>query len=430
MHNSVTKAEYYSIKSLKLDDSKISPAAISAVKTLVSAGYRSYLVGGCIRDLLLGITPKDFDISTQATPYQIKNLFPRSRIIGQRFKIVHVVIKGELLEIATFRQAVKDHHKDKFTGQVLDDNVYGSLEDDACRRDFTVNAFYYDVNKKQVIDFFDGKADLNRRRLTLIGDPDQRFAEDPGRILRAVRFQAKFNFKVSQDLSDAVYRQKHVLRNVPPARRFDELLKLFYCGQAERVWELFNQYDLLPFLFAYSDDNESEEARLSKKITQMALAKTDQRIREGKPVISSFMFCAILWPFYQRAFQQQLKKNYDPQEAMTLASEQVISQQLIHTGMLRRVSNIIREIWWLQFRLEKSRKKQMTKILANPRFRAAYDFLLIRSECADVDESIAQFWTDAQVTHGKDRADTHKPAKRGGKGEKRKHYRNKSRGKR
>ena len=403
--------KYYSNKELNFDVSLISESAVTAVKTLTKAGYSSYLVGGCIRDLMLGIRPKDFDISTQATPNQIRRLFPRSRIIGQRFKIVHVTIKGELLEIATFRQSVKDHHKDRATGQVLDDNVFGSMEEDAARRDFTINAFYYDVNKHQVIDFFDGKRDLGNQRLRLIGDPDERFAEDPGRILRTVRFQAKFNFDVSQNLADALYRQKHLLRNIPPARRFDEVLKLFYCGQAEQVWTLLNDYDLLPYLFAFSDDTDSDEAKLSRRITRLALQKTDQRIREDKTVISSFMFCAILWPYFQTRFRQLLAKKYDPQEAMIQAAEQVIAEQLIHTGMLRRVSNTIREIWWLQYRLEKSKKRQLAKILNSPRFRAAYDFFLVRAECGDADPRQAQFWTDIQETdHASVNINQQKPA--------------------
>ena len=392
----MNQPNYYSREELDFDVSLISASAIQAVKTLTNAGFSAYLVGGCIRDLMLGIRPKDFDISTQATPNQIRRVFPRSRIIGQRFKIVHVTIKGELLEIATFRQSVKDHHKDRATGQVLDDNVFGSLEEDAARRDFTINAFYYDATKNRVIDFFDGKTDLIDERLRLIGDPDERFAEDPGRILRTVRFQAKFHFGVSENLVGAVYRQKHLLRNIPPARRFDEVLKLFYCGQAERVWELLNEYNLLPYLFAFSDDTNSSQAKLSRQITQLALQKTDQRIREDKTVISSFMFCAILWPYYQERFKQLMVKKYDPQEAMTQASEEVISQQLIHTGMLRRVSNTIREIWWLQYRLEKAQKRQLVKILNSPRFRAAYDFFLVRAECGDADKQKAQFWTDIQ----------------------------------
>ena len=392
----MNQPNYYAKKELNFDVSLISSSAVQAVKTLVNAGFNTYLVGGCIRDLMLGIQPKDFDISTQATPAQIRRVFPRSRIIGQRFKIVHVTIKGELLEIATFRQSVKEHHKDRSTGQVLDDNVFGSLEDDAARRDFTINAFYYDVVKNQVIDFFDGKKDLANERLRLIGDPDERFSEDPGRILRTIRFQAKFNFDVSQTLVDAIYQQKHLLRNIPPARRFDEVLKLFYCGQSERVWELLNSYDLLPYLFAFSNDTNSVQAALSKQLTQRALQKTDQRIREDKTVISSFMFCAILWPYFQERFGKLLQKKHDPQEAMIQASEEVISQQLVHTGMLRRVSNTIREIWWLQYRLEKAQKRQIHKILNSPRFRAAYDFFLVRAECGDADKQKAQFWTDIQ----------------------------------
>lgn len=389
----------YSTKELDIDISLISASAIDAVKTLERAGFNAYLVGGCIRDLMLGIRPKDFDISTQATPDQIRRLFSRARIIGQRFKIVHVIIKGELLEIATFRQSVKDHHKDSTTGQVLDDNVFGSLEEDAARRDFTVNALYYDVTKKRIIDFFDGKTDLYNEKLRLIGDPDRRFVEDPGRILRTVRFQAKFNFGVSHNLEQAVFRQKHLLRNIPPARRFDEVLKLFYCGQAEKVWALLIHYDLLNYLFAFAHETSSAEAKLSRQITRLALQKTDQRIREDKTVISAFMFCAILWPYYQRRFKQLHAKKYDPQEAMIEASEQVISEQLIHTGMLRRVSNTIREIWWLQFRLEKTKQRHVVKILNSPRFRAAYDFFLLRAQCGDADSEKAQFWTDIQETH-------------------------------
>lgn len=390
------KSKRYSASELKFDHNLIDSAAIQAVKQLSNAGYSTYLVGGCVRDLLMGIKPKDFDISTKATPTQIQRVFSRSRIIGQRFKIVHVTIRGELLEISTFRQAVKDHHKDRSTGQVLDDNVFGTLEDDASRRDFTVNALYYDVEARQVIDYFEGIKDIREKKLELIGDPNVRFAEDPGRILRTVRFQAKFGFKVSEELIEAVSLQKYSLNNIPPARRFDEVLKLFYCGQATKMWQLLNEYDLLPYLFANPEVKNTPQAKLSKAITDIALINTDQRVRQEKPVISAFMFCAILWPYYHDRFKQLINSKLDPQEAMTRASEEIISQQLVRTGMLRRVSNTIREIWWLQYRLERARKKQVTKILSHPRFRAAYDFLLIRAEIGDVDTKFADDWTKLQ----------------------------------
>jgi len=390
------KAKYHRASQLKLDHDLIDQAAVQAVKQLNTAGYAAYLVGGCIRDLLLGIKPKDFDISTQATPAQIQRVFSRSRIIGQRFKIVHVTIRGELLEIATFRQAVKSHHKDLSTGQVLDDNVFGTLEDDAARRDFTVNALYYDVQTRKVIDYFDGIKHVREKKLKLIGDPDVRFAEDPGRILRAVRFQAKFGFKVSEELVEAIFQQKYSLNNIPPARRFDEVLKLFYCGQASKMWQLLNEYDLLPYLFANSEVKRSPQAKLSKVITDKALMNTDLRIRQGKPVIGAFMFCAILWPYYNDRFQQLVNSKYDPQEAMVRASEEIISQQLLRTGMLRRVSNTIREVWWLQYRFQRAKKKHHLKILSHPRFRAAYDFLLIRAQVGDVDKQIAEDWTELQ----------------------------------
>ena len=390
------KPNRYSAKELKFNHDLIDPAAVQAVKQLKNAGYSTYLVGGCIRDLLMDIKPKDFDISTQATPAQIQRVFSRSRIIGQRFKIVHVTIRGELLEIATFRQAVKDHHKDRSTGQVLDDNVFGTLEDDASRRDFTVNALYYDIEARQVIDFFQGIKDVREKKLELIGDPNVRFAEDPGRILRTVRFQAKFDFKVSDELVDAVSLQKYSLNNIPPARRFDEVLKLFYCGQATKMWQLLNQYDLLPYLFVDPEVKNTPQAKLSRAITDAALVSTDQRVRQEKPVISAFMFCAILWPYYHDRFKQLINSKFDPQEAMTRASEEIISQQLLRTGMLRRVSNTIREIWWLQFCLERAKKKQVSKILSHPRFRAAYDFLLIRAEVGDADVKFADDWTKLQ----------------------------------
>ncbi len=393
MKSKKLKPKYYSAEQLKLRYTLIDQAAIEVVKKLTIAGFKAYLVGGCIRDLLLGITPKDFDVSTDAIPAQIRRVFPRSRVIGQRFKIVHVTIKRELFEISTFRQAVRDHHKDKATGQVLDDNVFGTIEDDVSRRDFTVNALYYDVESKQVIDYFNGIRHIREKKLELIGDPDTRLAEDPGRILRTVRFQSKFGFKVSSEIVEAIYRNKYSLNNIPPARRFDEVLKLFYCGKATRMWELLNEYDLLPYLFTHSDDNKSPQAKLSKSITAAALINTDQRITQEKPVISAFMFCAILWPYYHHRFKYLVNKKYDPQEAMVQASEEIISQQLLRTGMLRRVSNTIRDIWWLQYRLEKARKKQVVKILSHPRFRAGYDFLLIRVAVGDVDAEIAEFWT-------------------------------------
>ena len=227
-------------------------------------------------------------------------------------KLFMSLSKGGLFEISTFRQAVKDHHKDKATGQVLDDNVFGTIEDDASRRDFTVNALYYDVESKRVIDYFNGIEHVRQKKLELIGDPDTRFAEDPGRILRTVRFQSKFDFRVSEQIQDAIYRNKHGLNNIPPARRFDEVVKLFYCGKATRMWELLNEYDLLPYLFANSEDNKPVQAKLSRVITTAALINTDQRVGLGKPIISAFMFSAILWPYYHHRFKQLANKNYDP----------------------------------------------------------------------------------------------------------------------
>jgi len=376
---------------------------------LKEAGYQSCLVGGGVRDLLLGREPKDFDVATDAHPEEIKQLFRSCRLIGRRFRLAHVRFGREIIEVATFRAGHDpDSHGDDGSlneeGRILRDNVYGTIEEDAFRRDFTINALYYNIADFSVVDYVGGLQDLKSGTLRLIGDPEQRYREDPVRMLRAVRFAAKLGFRIHPDSEAPIFELGHLLREVPAARLFEEILKLFLAGCALNTFELLRHYDLFRHLFPLTEEALAHEDQgFPLVLVSKALENTDARLAEDKPVTPAFLYAALLWePVRQRAEALQAD-GATPLEAVQIAGNQVTAEQVQYTSLPKRFSFPMREIWMLQPRLERRRGKAPYRTLEHPRFRAAYDFLLLRAGCGEAPQELADWWTDFQQLNPRER---------------------------
>ena len=357
---------------------------------LRDAGFDAYLVGGCVRDLLLGRTPKDFDIASDATPEEVREVFPRVRVVGRRFRIAHVRMRREVIEVSTFRGAHGDGHRPLMSSQgvILRDNTYGAIDEDAFRRDFTANALYYDPIGHVLLDYCDGLKDIEERTLRVIGDPERRFREDPVRILRAVRFSAKLGLKLHDETERAIAPTRTMLDAIPPARLFDEFGKLFMGGAGEQTFKLLQQHDLTSHLVPVGHHGEG--------LARLALANTDQRIREDKPVTPGFLLAAFLWPEFARR-AEAFGPRKASEEQLDSAAMAVLAEQQSTLAIPRRHGYFVREVWRLQPALARRTAKNVTRVLAHRRFRAAYDFLLLR--CA-VDEELgelADWWTEAQT---------------------------------
>ena len=376
----------------------ISRAALTVMKRLQEAGFEAYIVGGGVRDLLLGGHPKDFDVATDATPEQAKQLFRGARIVGRRFRILHARIGREVIEVTTFR----GHHSDgeeheaqqSEHGMLLRDNVYGDLESDAVRRDFTVNALYYTTNGFEVHDYTGGMRDIQQRLIRMIGDPETRFREDPVRMLRAVRFAAKLDFEIEPNTAAPLAELAPLLRNIAPARLFDEVLKLLMSGHGVRTFELMRQYHLWQHLFpsnaAHLDDPQSLE------LTRLALRNTDQRIRNDQRVTPAFLYAALLWPAVNAEQQFLIDKGIPPVPALAQAAQKVVSAQLTHTAIPKRFSMPMREIWDMQSRLSRRGGERAFRTMELPKFRAAYDFLLLREDSGEIPKGLGDWWTEFQ----------------------------------
>lgn len=379
----------------------ISDGALNVLYGLKKAGFEAYLVGGGVRDLLLGREPKDFDVVTDAEPEEIKRTFRRARLIGRRFRLAHVRFGPEVIEVATFRGAIEDPHEDEHksvNGRIVRDNVYGkTLEEDVWRRDFTVNCLYYDIRDFSVVDYTGGMADLKAGVLRIIGDPVRRFREDPVRILRAARFAAKLGFRIGDETAAAIPECAPMLAEIPPARLYEEVLKLFLAGAAVQSFALLEHYDLFKYLFAESAERYGKDAlNPSSRLVLQALENTDQRIREDKPVTPAFLFAALLWPAVQEDALAHRNRGLTQVQAMDAAGMDVLGRQISQVSVPRRFSLASREIWSLQPRLEQRRGKRAIQLLARPRFRAAYDFLLLRAESGEDVAELAQWWTNFQ----------------------------------
>jgi poly(A) polymerase len=389
-------------------------------------------VGGCVRDLLLGREPKDFDVVTDARPEQIRELFRNSRIIGRRFRLVHVHFGREIIEVATFRAIPHDpddwaESDDIEDGEMLrdelaeageeavvarrpepagpeDQNLFGNQEEDAFRRDFTVNALYYDIRDFSVMDYVGGMTDLKAGMIQVIGDPETRYREDPVRMLRAVRFAAKLGLKIEDRTAAPIPKLAPLLASVPPARMFEEVLKLFHGGYALETFELLRRYGLFKYLFPLTEENlAAEEEGFPHTLVPKALANTDARVNDDKPVTPAFLFAAMLWEPLREQTASMIANGTPSFDAFNRATEAVLREQLKHVAIPKRFSVPMREIWTMQSRFERRGGQQAQRLFESKRFRAAYDFLLLRADVGEASMELADWWTRYQQVGEQDR---------------------------
>ncbi len=379
----------------------ISNGALRVLYRLNEAGYEAFLVGGAVRDLLLGGHPKDFDIATNATPEQVRGLFRNCRLIGRRFRLAHVVFGQEIVEVATFRGIGEEGNVDRHVvdGRIVRDNVYGSIEEDAIRRDFRVNALYYNIADFSVRDYVGGMADLEKKELHLIGDPELRYREDPVRMLRAVRLAAKLGFRIDESAERPFAREGQLLCDAAPARLFDESLKLFLSGHGLASFRELDRSGLLQFVFpstaAALKRQRGDEFR---RLVEHGLSNTDQRVQAGKSVTPAFLFAVLLWGGVRERAERAIADGSDAAQAWDNAAEAIIREQTGRVAIPRRFSLVMEEIWALQPRFEQRVKKRVMRLLSHPRFRAAFDFLVVRGEADPELAELAQWWDEAQTT--------------------------------
>jgi poly(A) polymerase len=384
----------------------ISNGSRRVAETLQENGYQAFVVGGAVRDLLAGIPPKDFDVATDATPEQVRRCFRRARLIGRRFQIVHVMMGQETVEVTTFR----GHHgrQDDFRaqtdeqGRVLRDNVFGSQKEDAARRDFTVNALYYDPVAETVIDYHQGMADLERKTLRTIGNPATRYREDPVRMLRAVRLSAKLDFSIDEDTRRPIGELANLIENVPPSRLFDEMLKLLTSGHSLQCLQQLRaeglHHGLLPLLDAIVEQPRGE------RFVTLALENTDRRVREGRPISPGFLFATLLWNEALTRWEALQADGGHPIPALCQAMDEVLDTQAEKLAITRRVAGDIKDIWALQPRFAVRSGKRPYGLLEQPRFKAGLDFLRLRAEAGEVDAALAAWWSDFLAADGETRA--------------------------
>ncbi len=375
----------------------ISASSQAIIKKLIEHNYKAYIVGGAVRDLLLAKHPKDFDIATNATPDEIKSVFQRDcRIIGRRFRLAHVYHRREMFEVATFRGA--DEHPERLMkeGQILRDNVFGSIDQDAFRRDFTCNALYFDIESGDVLDFCGGVEDINKNQLKFIGDSDQRIIEDPIRMIRAIRFQVKLGLNMDQNLTDGIHNQYKSLSNVSKARLFDELVKLFHCGFAFKAYELMNELGLFNLIFGFAKKaiiKQDDHQELIRK----ALNSTDARIKSGKSVTPIFLYACFFWPLLIEKLNQKIQNGQHHYDAFHQSANEVFALAIQHVTIPKLIQIGIRNIWMLQFRFKFMKGKKVFVTLENARFRAAYDFLVLRKHESSELQALADWWTHIQT---------------------------------
>ena len=382
----------------------VSPAAIRVVERLRAANYEGYVVGGAVRDLILGAKPKDFDVATNATPEEIKSLFRSARIIGRRFQIVHVRDGREIIEVTTYRgphqseSSVKSASKQSDKGLLLRDNVYGSLAEDAARRDLTINAMYYDPIDESVLDEMGGNQDIEARLVRILGDPQTRYREDPVRMLRVIRFAARLQFDIESETEAAIGVCGPLLGEIPPARLFDEFLKLFMAGHGRPTLLLLLRYQLLDSLCPDAAFLIEKEPRFKQLVTQ-AMGNTDQRVKDGRHVTPAFLLAALLWPVVQTRANAMVRTGEAISQAIHSAGQQVIAETCQKMSIPKRFSYPVREIWELQPRLERRQSKRVKDLIADRRFRAAYDLLLLREESSESLDNAGKFWEQQQLEY-------------------------------
>ena len=398
----------------------ISPNALKVLYRLKEAGYQAFLVGGAVRDLLLGITPKDFDVATNALPEEVRRLFRNCRLIGRRFRLAHVHFGQEIIEVATFRAAAaperedaedsdpdaaeaapveeSEHRAFDTTGRILRDNIYGTIEEDVWRRDFAANGLYYSIDDFSIWDFVDGVSDVRARRLKLIGDPETRYREDPVRMLRAVRFAAKLDFSIEPGTEQPIRELAYLLDGVPPARLFDECLKLFLSGFGAKSFGLLQKYGLFEHLFPMSAAAfKLPPYAYAREMLELGLANTDARIIADKPVTPTFLFAILLWGAVLRELNEQQAGPAPDLAQLMQACDTVLKAQQSRVAIPRRFAVPMRELLMLQPRFNRRSGVKSLSLLQHPRFRAAYDFLLLRAQVGVAEPELAAWWTDIQL---------------------------------
>ncbi|MGH8550360.1 MAG: polynucleotide adenylyltransferase PcnB [Methylococcales bacterium] len=390
-------SKIYPCSAHSISRSQISDEALKVLNRLKQSGFQAYLVGGCVRDLLLGREPKDFDVVTDARPEQIKSIFRNCRLIGRRFRLAHIYFGRNFVEVATFRGADSNGDRVLENGRLLRDNVYGTLEEDVWRRDFSVNALYYNAHDFSVVDFVGGMEDHENGVLRLIGDPGERFREDPVRMLRAIRFSTKLGFIIDPSCERLITMLSGLLGEIPPARLYDETLKLFLSGYAVQTFELLRRYHLFEMLFPETEKCLTREIDgFPLVFLARALENTDIRTGQNKPVTAYFLFAAFLWEPVRARLEARIQEGQNEFIAIQQAAGDVIRLQSNTTSLPRRVALSMREVWSLQPRFKNRSGDRPFKLLAHPRFRAAFDFLVLRASTGDVDPALSEWWEHFQ----------------------------------
>jgi poly(A) polymerase len=409
--------------------SHISPNALRVLYRLREGGFMAFLVGGCVRDLLLGLTPKDFDVATDALPEEVKRLFRNCRLVGRRFRLAHVFFGRETIEVATFRATSAPSQGDEplpdadpedgeapeldeeatarafdASGRILRDNVYGSIDEDVWRRDFTANALYYNIADFSVWDYVSGVEDIAARRLRLIGDPETRYREDPVRMLRAARFEAKLGFDIDPDTARPIATLRELLSAVPPARLFDETLKLFLTGHGARSFQVLRRRGLLAALVPSVDSYfASHPGSLVEQLLLRGLVNTDARVLEDKPVTPTFLFALLLYGPIAAIIEATPPERWHELATILEACDQAVREAQTHIAIPKRFALGVREMFALQPRLEHPRGRRALRVLDHPRFRAGYDLLLLRAEFGLAPPEMAAWWTRLQEASAEER---------------------------
>lgn len=395
--NVITRQEH------NISRKQISDNALKVLYRLHSAGFDAYLVGGGVRDLLLSQHPKDFDIATNATPEQIRQLFKNCRLIGRRFRLAHIMFGRDIIEVATFRghhqEPSKNVSQQSKEGMLLRDNVYGTIDEDAERRDFTINAMYYSIADYSIHDYAGGVEDLEDKLVRLIGDPETRYREDPVRMLRAIRFAVKLDFDIEEETAAPIEDMAALLRDIPPARLYEESLKMLQSGHGLETYHLMREYNLFQQLFPtiaefFTEDYSSN----TEQMLDVVLDATDQRIEEGKRINPAFMFAAMLWyPLQEKAEWLMEKRKLSYYDAIMEASNIILDEQVRTIAIPRRHTATIREIWQLQLRMPRRNGKRAFRLMELNKFRAGYDFLEMRGEIEEGETAqLAKWWNTFQ----------------------------------
>ncbi len=378
--------------SLGIRPEQMSRNAVYVCQRLKDAGYEAFIVGGAVRDALLGVTPKDFDVATNARPEQVKNEFRRAFIIGRRFRLVHVMFGDETIEVSTFRSNRSGAAESDSTGRITSDNVYGSQSDDAVRRDFTINALYYDPTNDEVVDFLGGLKDVEKRTLRLIGEAETRYREDPVRMLRAIRLSVKLKCSIARDTGAPIKKHASLIKNVPAARLFDEIQKLLLSGYASDTLAALRDHGLANGLLPLLDLIYEQPG--GQKFIQLALENTDRRVRDDKPVSPAFLFASLLWHEVVKRWSEIEGRGEHRVPALLQAMEEVLDEQRETITLPQRFAGVTREIWLMQPRFEQRTSKAALRMVEQARFRAAYDFLLLRAAAGEVEQELADWWTN------------------------------------